>query len=79
MSLKPELPHHRAEFDRVSGHRWSILGAAILVGLLIAFLAPVDHVPAAITVFFALLALAVVGLETKLFLIYRRDLQDRRQ
>ena len=66
MSLKPELAHNRAAFDRVATRRWPVIGVAGAVGVLIAFLAPVDRVLDLLIPSFWIFVAALGAIEFKL-------------
>lgn len=77
--LEPELPQYRVSFDRVSRHRWHVVGAFAAGMVIWAALAPVRLIESSIPWIFGSFALALVGIEVRLFLIFREDLMARKR
>ena len=79
MPFKPELPHHRAAYDRVARSRWRALGVGMVVAAVIVFLVPVDYHLAILGPLFVIFVAVIGAVELKLVLIFRKDLLERRE
>jgi len=77
--FEPQLPHHRAAYNRVSRHRVPLFGTFLLSGALLIFFAPVNYIEMLLAPLFIFFVILHIVLEARLFLIFRQDLLDRRR
>lgn len=76
--FEPELPQNRRAFRRVARTRWYVIGALAPVGGAITVLAEPAQLSWLIPVLLCVLFAGLALVEVKLFLIFRKDLRERR-
>jgi predicted tellurium resistance membrane protein TerC len=78
MFFEPKLAHNRATFARVSRWRWMLAGAMMAIVISGGLLAPVQYIETLLLPTFVVFSVLVLAIEVKLFLVFRKDLSERR-
>jgi len=78
MVFEPQLPHNRKTFSRVSRWRWMLVGTMVAIHVAGGLLAPVAYSEALLLPTFVAFVILLLAIEVKLFLVYRKDLLERR-